>query len=89
MTKVNWLETLDADVRDQFLIILGEVTELRNAQSFAVNQANRQAIIDAGGTIRTLTPEERQSWVDVMKPVWDQFADDVGQAMIDSAQSLN
>ena len=89
VTNVDWLENLDADVRDQFLTILGEVTELRNAQSFAVNQANRQAIIDAGGTIRTLTPEERQLWVDVMKPVWDQFADDVGQDMIDAAQSLN
>ena len=89
VTSVDWLDSLEADVRDQFLTILNEVTELRNAQSFAVNQANRQAIIEAGSTVRTLTPEERQAWVDVMKPVWDQFADDVGQDMIDAAQSLN
>ena len=89
VTSVDWLDSLDADVRDQFLTILNEVTELRNAQSFAVNQANRQAIIEAGSTVRMLTPEERQAWVDVMKPVWDQFADDVGQDMIDAAQSLN
>ena len=89
VTSVDWLDSLDADVRDQFLTILNEVTELRNAQSFAVNQANRQAIIEAGSTVRMLTPEERQVWVDVMKPVWDQFADDVGQDMIDAAQSLN
>ena len=73
----------------QFLTILKEVTELRNAESFAVNQANRQAIIDAGGTIRTLSTAERQAWVDIMKPVWDQFSDDVGQDMIDAAQALN
>ena len=89
VTSVDWLDSLEADVHDQFLTILNEVTELRNAQSFAVNQANRQAIIEAGSTVRTLTPEERQAWVDVMKPVWDQFADDVGQDMIDAAQSLN
>jgi len=89
VTSVDWLDSLEADVRDQFLTILNEVTELRNAQSFAVNQANRQAIIEAGSTVRTLTPEERQAWVDVMKPVWDQFADDVGQDMINAAQSLN
>ena len=89
VTSVDWLDSLDADVRDQFLTILNEVTELRNAQSFAVNQANRQAIIEAGSTVRALTPEERQAWVDVMKPVWDQFADDVGQDMINAAQSLN
>ena len=88
-TSVDWLDSLDADVRDQFLTILKEVTELRNAESFAVNQANRQAIIDAGGTIRTLSAAERQAWVDVMKPVWDQFSDDVGQDMIDAAQALN
>ena len=51
---------------------------------FAVNQANRQAIIDAGAEVRTLTAEERQAWVDAMKPVWEQFSDDVGQDMIDA-----
>ena len=89
MTSVDWLDSLDADVRDQFLTVLDEVTELRNAESYSVNQANRQAIIDAGGVVRTLTASERQAWVDVMKPVWDQFADDVGQDMIDAAQALN
>ena len=89
VTSVDWLDSLDAEVRDQFLTILGEVTELRNAESFAVNQTNRQAIIDAGGEIRTLTPAERQAWVDAMKPVWDQFSGDVGQDMIDAAQSFN
>jgi C4-dicarboxylate-binding protein DctP len=89
VTNVDWLEGLDADVRDQFLTILDEVTELRNAESFAVNQANREAIIDAGGEVRTLTSEERLAWVDAMKPVWEQFSDDVGQDMIDAAQSFN
>lgn len=89
VTSVDWLESLDADLRDQFLTILKEVTETRNAESFAVNQANRKAIIEAGGKIRTLTAEERQAWVDAMKPVWEQFANDVGQDMIDAAQTFN
>ena len=89
VTSVDWLDGLDADVRDQFLTILSEVTTLRNAESFAVNQANRQAIIEAGGEVRTLTSDERQAWVDAMKPVWEQFSDDVGQDMIDAAQAIN
>ena len=89
VTSVDWLDSLDADVRDQFLKILSEVTELRNAKSFAVNQANRQAIIDAGGKVRTLTSKERQGWVKAMKPVWNRFADDVGPDMIKAAQSFN
>jgi len=89
VTSVDWLDSLDADVRDQFLTILSEVTEQRNAESFAVNQANKQAIIDAGGEVRTLTPEERQAWVDAMKPVWDQFEADVGADNIAAAQAIN
>lgn len=89
VTSVDWLDGLDAGVRDQFLKILGEVTELRNAESFSINQANKQAIIDAGGKVRTLTPEERQAWVAAMKPVWAKFAGDVGQENIDAAQKIN
>lgn len=89
VTNVDWLETLDADVRDQFLTILKEVTETRNKESFAVNQQARQAVLDAGGVIRELTPEQRQAWVDVMMPVWAKFAGDVGQDMIDAAQAIN
>ncbi|WP_457650120.1 DctP family TRAP transporter solute-binding subunit [Profundibacter sp.] len=89
VTNVDWLESLDADVRDQFLTILDEVTKTRNAEAFAVNEAAKQSIIDAGGVIRTLTPEQRQEWVDVMMPVWDKFKEDVGQDAIDAAQKIN
>jgi len=89
VTNVDWLESLDADVRDQFLTILDEVTKTRNAEAFAVNEAAKQSIIDAGGVIRTLTPEQRQEWVDVMMPVWDKFKGDVGQDAIDAAQKIN
>ncbi|NRB01654.1 MAG: DctP family TRAP transporter solute-binding subunit [Rhodobacteraceae bacterium] len=89
VTSVDWLDGLDADVRDQFLTILNEVTETRNSEAFAVNEAARQSIIDAGGVIRELSAEQRQGWVDVMKPVWAQFAGDVGQDNIDAAQKIN
>ncbi|MBZ0124393.1 MAG: DctP family TRAP transporter solute-binding subunit [Roseovarius sp.] len=89
VTSVDWLDSLDPAVRDQFLTILHEVTEARNAESTAVNAAARQAIIDAGGTVRELTPEQRAEWVEAMKPVWEQFKDDVGQENIDAAQEIN
>ncbi len=89
VTNVDWLESLDAPVREQFLQILGEVTETRNAESTQVNGEAKDAIIAAGGEVRSLSAEQRQAWVDTMKPVWDQFASDVGQDKIDAAQAIN
>lgn len=89
VASVDWLDSLPADVREQFLTILKEVTETRNKESTAVNEAAKQAIIDAGGVVRTLTPEQRQEWVDAMKPVWEKFKGDVGQENIDAAQAIN
>lgn len=89
VTSDEWLAGLDAGVRDQFLTILGEVTETRNKESFAVNQDNKAKIIEAGGVVRTLTPEQRQAWVDALKPVWAKFEGDVGKELIDAAQATN
>ncbi len=89
VTNVDWLNSLDADVRDQFMTILSEVTTTRNAESTSVNGAARQAVIDAGGTVRELTSEQRDEWVATMKPVWAQFAGDVGQENIDAVQKIN
>jgi C4-dicarboxylate-binding protein DctP len=89
VTSVDWLDSLEPAVRDQFLTILGEVTALRNAEAFAVNEAARQSVLDAGGTIVELNADQRQAWVDTMMPVWAQFAGDVGQDKIDAAQAIN
>ncbi|MDF2231441.1 DctP family TRAP transporter solute-binding subunit [Albimonas sp. CAU 1670] len=89
VTSVDWLDGLDADVRDQFLTILDEVTAARNGESFKVNEEAKQSIIDAGGVVRELTPEQRQAWVDAMKPVWAEFEGDVGAENIEAAQQIN
>ena len=89
VTSVDWLDSLDADVRDQFLTIVAEVTETRNSESTKVNAEAKQAIIDAGGTVRSLTPEQRAAWVDTMKPVWAKFEGDVGADNIAAAQKAN
>ncbi|MEO1293151.1 MAG: DctP family TRAP transporter solute-binding subunit, partial [Pseudomonadota bacterium] len=90
VVSTDWWEDLDADVRDQLSTILAEVTEMRNGESTSVNEQARQSILDAGGEIRSLTPEQRQAWVDAMRPVWDQFEGDVvGADNIAAAQELN
>ncbi|MFK7745616.1 MAG: DctP family TRAP transporter solute-binding subunit [Roseobacter sp.] len=89
VTSVDWWDSLDGDVRDQLRTIMSEVTTARNAESAAVNQQAKQAILDAGGVVRELDASSREAWVSAMKPVWEQFKEDVGQENIDAAQAIN
>ncbi|HSG57762.1 MAG TPA: TRAP transporter substrate-binding protein DctP, partial [Paracoccaceae bacterium] len=89
VTSVDWWESLDADVRDQLATILDEVTTARTAAVLEVDRAARQSILDAGGKIVELTPEQRAAWVEAMKPVWAQFEAEVGAENIAAAQAFN
>ncbi|THD82979.1 DctP family TRAP transporter solute-binding subunit [Aliigemmobacter aestuarii] len=86
---VDFWDGLDADVRTQLETILREVTVERNAAVEQVEAEARQAILDAGGTIRELTPEQLTAWQEAMKPVWAKFAEGIGQENIDAAQAFN
>ena len=89
VTSTDWWDDLDADIKDQFSQILSEVTEERNAASTAVNEENKQAVIAAGGEVRTLTDEQRAAWVEALQPVWEMFQDDIGTEIIDAAAASN
>jgi C4-dicarboxylate-binding protein DctP len=85
VTSTEWLNGLDADVRDQFLAIAEDVTNAANDEVGKKEADCRQGILDAKGEIRTLTPEQRAEWVKTMKPVWDKFEGDIGKDLIDAA----
>ena len=89
VTSTEWWDGLDAGVKDQLSQILKEVTEARNMESFAVNADNKAKIIAAGSEVRTLTPEQRAAWVEVLKPVWSKFEGDIGAEIIEAAVASN
>ena len=89
VTSVEWWERLPAEVRAQLETILEEVTDARNAEAVAVNERAKKLIIEAGATVRTLTPEQRAAWVAAMRPVWKKFEDDIGADVIQAALSYN
>jgi C4-dicarboxylate-binding protein DctP len=89
VTSVDFWEGLPDDVRDQLATIMAEVTATRNGESTRVNEEAKEAILNAGGEVRTLTPEQRAAWVDAMKPVWEEFEGDVGADNIAAAQAIN
>lgn len=89
VVAAEWWDGLDEGARSQLATIMDEVTTERNAAVTEVEEESKQAIIAAGSEVRELTPEQRAAWAEAMKPVWEQFAEDVGQENIDAALSHN
>ncbi len=89
VTSVEFWESLDDADRADLERILGEVTAERNAIATQINMDNRALVEAEGVTIRTLTSEQRQRWVEAMQPVWNQFSDDIGEDVIEAALSSN
>jgi C4-dicarboxylate-binding protein DctP len=89
VTSTEFWDSLDDEVRGKLEQIFAEVTAESNTRSNELNQQAREQIAAAGVEIRELTPEQRQMWVDVMRPVWDEFADQIGQDNIDAAMASN
>ncbi|MEZ5669005.1 MAG: TRAP transporter substrate-binding protein [Alphaproteobacteria bacterium] len=81
---------LPDDVRTELDAIVAEVTAEVNRLALEKDLQDRQAVIDAGmAEVIELTPEEVAGWRDAMQPVWAQFADDIGQELIDAAAASN
>lgn len=89
VTTEEFLDSLDEPVREQFLTILDEVTGEMNTRAGELNARAKQNIIDTGGEIRALDPQQRAAWVEAMKPVWAQFEDEIGKDLIDAAVASN
>ncbi|SPH18168.1 C4-dicarboxylate-binding periplasmic protein DctP [Defluviimonas aquaemixtae] len=85
----DWWEGLPEDVRTGLKTIMDEVTAERNAAVTQVEEESKQAIIATGAEVRELTPEQRDAWVEAMKPVWEKFSGEIGQDVIDSAVTYN
>lgn len=89
VTSNDFWKGLPEDIRSQLNTIIQEVSTVRNAESNRVDLENRQHILDAGGVIRTLTPEQRQEWVTALQPMWKKFEKDIGSDLIEAALASN
>jgi len=89
VSSTKFLDSLEPATRDQLLKIVQEVTVERNAAVKKVDEENRAKVAETGSVIRTLTPEQRQAWVEAMKPVWKKFEGDIGADLMEAAQKAN
>lgn len=90
VTSTEFWNDLPDDIRTELKQILDEAIAYGNAIALEKDTEDKQKIIDSKRTqIITLTPEERTQWVEVMKPVWKQFEEEIGKDLIDAAYKAN
>jgi C4-dicarboxylate-binding protein DctP len=90
VTPAEFWNGLPDDIRTQLKQILDESLAYGNKMAGDKDIEDKQKIIDSKRTqIVTLTPEERAQWVEVMKPVWKKFEDEIGKDLIDAAYKAN
>lgn len=89
VTSSRWWDGLAEEDRRDLERIIAEVTNERNVAVNQLEEEARQAIAATGTEIRELTPEQREQWVNALRPVWQRFTKDVGADALEAAQAAN
>ncbi len=90
VTSADFWKGLPDDVRPELKKALDEAIAFGNKVAAEKAKSDKQAIIDSKRTnIIELSKEERQKWIDMMKPVWKKFEEVVGKDMLDAAIAAN
>jgi C4-dicarboxylate-binding protein DctP len=90
ITSTEFWMGLPEDLRGEVKKALDEAIAFGNKIAAEKATGDRQAIIESKRSeIVTLNDAQRQQWVDVMKPVWAQFEDEIGKEFIDAAVKSN
>ncbi|MCY1208129.1 C4-dicarboxylate-binding periplasmic protein DctP [compost metagenome] len=90
ITNTKFWNGLPDDVRSELEKITVEVTDEVNKQAEALNQGDKQRIIEAKTSeIIELTPEQRNEWREAMRPVWKKFEAEIGPDLIKAAEAAN
>lgn len=90
VTSTTFWMGLPEDIRKELTVILDEAVAYGNEVAAAKDLEDKQQILDSKRTeIITITDEERNQWVEVMKPVWRQFEEEIGKDLIEAAYNSN
>ncbi|MGL4894098.1 TRAP transporter substrate-binding protein [Shewanella sp.] len=90
VTSDTFWKSLPEDKRKIIKGALDESIALGNKIAAEKDNEDKQLILNSKlSQLVTLSPAERQQWVDVMKPVWTKFEDQVGKEVIEAAVAAN
>ena len=90
VTSAEFWNGLPDDIRMDVKKALDEAIAFGNQVAADKATSDRQKVVDSKRSeIIQLTDEERAQWVEVMKPVWKQFEEEIGKELIDAAYASN
>jgi len=90
VTSAPFWDGLPADIRTTLESSMKEAIAHGNKIASEKAISDRKRIADSGRSkILQLSADDRAKWVSAMKPVWDKFADEIGQDLIDAAVASN
>jgi C4-dicarboxylate-binding protein DctP len=89
MTTTAFLDSLSAEDAQFFIDTMKLVTHERNRFAFEINQLSRQNIIEDGGVIITLTPEELNEFRAAFQPIFDEYRNIIGAELVDKVIEIN
>ncbi len=77
--NTEFWRTLPDDIRTELEAIVAEVTAEVNARAEAINLEHRDLVLATGKSVLVeLSENDLEDWRAMMRPVWDQFADEIG-----------
>lgn len=89
-TNAEFWDSLPDDIRTGLEEILAEVTVWGNARAGEVNASARRSILDSGRSeVVVLSADELAAWRRAMRPVWDEFRDEIGAGLVDAAAAMS
>ena len=90
VTSAEFWNGLDDGLRTEIKKALDEAVKVGNVAAAEKSQSDMKRIMESGRTtVHELTKKQRDQWVAAMKPVWNQFAEEIGQEVIDAAVASN
>lgn len=90
VSSAEFWNGLDDDIRVEVKKALDEAIAFGNQVAAEKARSDKQAIIDSKRSeVLEISDAERAQWVSAMKPVWNQFSDEIGADLINAAEQSN
>jgi len=90
VTSAEFWNGLPDDLRGEVKKALDEAIKFGNDVALQKAEGDMKKIADSGRSkILKLSADERQKWVDAMKPVWKKFESEIGKDLIDAVVAAN